>query len=186
MDTEHNRQKVKRIVLLSISLAFLCCLILLVLAHCFMYRPIVRESKMMACSLDGECVEVELNITIHSRPGKISVATGCVVIDGIAYEQDNVDFRKKTFDIDYRKIPINANFTRIVDNKYQGFLHVNSLYPDSDYTLEPLHVMWGRSDDETPSYFRGVSFYGPAKNTEEALQIKQYFDKKYAQINMNS
>ena len=176
---DNNRKNVKRIVLLAVAVTFFCYLIFLILAYFLGHQTIDRKAKMMVCSLEGECVAVEFDITIHSQWGKISVATGCVVIDNIAYEQENVDFRKKTFDIDYCKIPINAKFARVVDNEYQGYLYINSLYPDSDYAPEPLHVIWGRSDDENPSSFPGVSFYGPAKSVEEALRIQQYFFEKY-------
>ncbi|MCM1118482.1 MAG: hypothetical protein NC543_03890 [bacterium] len=68
-------------ILIGISLFVLVLLVLWL----FVLRPLPRRQKVSACTLEGDVIEVELDITLCRHLFRSPTLRGTIEIDGVAY-----------------------------------------------------------------------------------------------------
>ena len=158
------------------------CLVLLFL--CFFFTPRSIQTSTWACDVDGNAVQVEIDIKLYRRLFSASYVEGSIFLAGEEYVDtntllesfsriqdetkpsaigsvpDNMSFCKKTA---LNEPDSNQKFAAAMSNRV-FFLNVSG-----DDLFEKFYFIY--MDESLPE---GVNYYGPAKTAEEAKEIAYY------------
>ena len=173
-----------------ILVIILVCLLLL--SVILLYIPKCAQATLWCSSLDGDAVQVEIDLTYHWRLFTTPFAKGTVTWDGVAYTdeasmlkafpgtllndespRENIRPNKPNF------VYNNTTFYKAtVTDLIEATFNRVDLMDCSDWLrFEKIHFMYldeSMMDDDSVS---GVSYYGPAKTAEEAKALADYFQK---------
>lgn len=144
-----------------ILLVFLAALLLLGLAISFL-RPLHYREKVSVCTLEGETLEVELDVTLRRHLWGSVRSHGKIVVDGVEYINMNDLYSKDTL-------------------KKQAGSHI-FLIP-SPYALDTwnndriyLEPVEDRFNQFLLSFVKSgemTTFFGPAASQEEAWEVAE-------------
>ena len=169
---------------------FVCLLLLIAI---LLYIPKRAQATLWCCSLDGNAVQVEINLTYHWRLFTTPFAKGTVTWGGVAYTDE--DSMLKTFpgaelaDSSPREnirphapdfFYDNTTFYKTtVNDIIEATINRVYLLDCIDWrSFEKVHFMYMDESMMVDGGVSGVSYYGPAKTAEEAQVLAEYFQKR--------
>lgn len=165
--------------------------VVVVTAFLFMYIPERIQCTLTVSTGNGETAEADIDILYFSRLILPSYVKGTISIDGIEYVDRYTMLKKfpsvsdnRLFPSDWwetkQSVPYNMIFLK------SDCTDVNSALLNSISVLDivlnkgecKIHFMYADAGNQNGTKIEGISFWGPAKNGEEAKQIAESFGYK--------
>lgn len=140
--------------------------ILLVYSVIF-YWPTPVKKSITCCDLAGNTIQVELELKYCRRLFSSPHLKGTVVVDGVEYVDQAIAFQTI----------VGANYSLAnwvfyqPTADYQSLLYNSVLLVDPDGTDLFDKILVLRSEGDGNGYTHGTTYYGPAQNAEEALEL---------------
>lgn len=157
-----------------IKLIFIISVLLLIVCSIWYHCPIDKVMNINACSLEGDTVNININIKYYRYFFKPTYARGIIIFNGIKY----VDLKAKGLD-PYESNNIITNLKLKIDGfQYDYFVNSSLLAPD--YIHDTILLL----NSVNNNYFsflytnsnikekNGIVYYAPATTAEEAREIQ--------------
>ena len=173
-----------------IFVIILICLLLLIAI--LLYIPKRAQATLWCCSLDGNAVQVEIDLTYHWRLFTTPFAKGTVTWDNVEYRDENSmlktfpgteladgspreNIRPHAPEFFYG----NTTFYKTTANDIiEATINRVYLLDCTDWrSFEKVHFMYMDESMEVDGHVSGVSYYGPAKTAEEAQVLAEHFQR---------
>lgn len=169
--------------------AIIIALAVVVAAALFLtHMPERIKGSMTVSTSTGETAEVDIDILYYSNLILPSYVKGTLLVDGITYTDEYTMLKKfpsvtnnRLFPSDWWKtketIPYNMTFVRSdcidpISAQLNRIIVFDIVLHEG---VSEIHYMYTDESNQIGTEIKGISFWGPAQNAEEAKQIAKYF-----------
>lgn len=165
--------------------------VIVVTALFLTHMPERIKGTMTVSTITGETAELDVDVLYFSNLILPSYVKGTLSVDGIEYTDQYTMLKKfpsvsdnRLFPSDWWKtkesVPCNMTFLRSdctdVISAQQNRINVLDVVLNNGVC--EIHYMYTDESNQIDSETKGISFWGPAQNAEEAKRIAEFFGYK--------
>lgn len=169
----------------------LILIVVVVIALLLGHMPEQIEGTMTVSTSTGETAEIDVNILYYSNLVLPPYVKGTISVDGVEYTDQYTLLKKipsvtdnRLFPSDWWKtkesVPYNMTFVRsdCTDVVSAHLNRINVLDVVLNKGICEIHYMYTDESNQIDTEIKGISFWGPAQDAEDAKQIAEFFGYK--------